>query len=194
MGQLALVRLSAPTKPMPPAGAPAATSAEVATFGAWVDAGMPLGSCGSIDPTGGQPTCATNSYWTQGNRESSDMNPGLACLACHASSGERDKSYVFSGTVFPAFHEKDQCSARPPSGVRVEIYDKNGALVLAMTPQPFSGNFHSSTSVSVALPYTAKVVANGRISEMTTPQTNGDCNGCHTVQGTNGAYGRIVWP
>jgi predicted CXXCH cytochrome family protein len=29
---------------------------------------------------------------------------------------------------------------------------------------------------------------------MTTPQTNGDCNSCHTEQGTNGASGRIVWP
>lgn len=121
------------------------------------------------------------------------MNPGVACLACHARSGEADKSYPFSGTVFPSLHEQNLCNAMPPSDIRVEIYDKNGALALTMAPDPTSGNFHSNISVTVALPYTARVVSNAGVLEMTQPQRSGDCNGCHTVQGAYGASGRIVW-
>jgi len=29
---------------------------------------------------------------------------------------------------------------------------------------------------------------------MTAPQTSGDCNGCHTQTGANGAPGRITLP
>jgi hypothetical protein len=55
-----------------------------------------------------------------------------------------------------------------------------------------SGNFSSSTTIR--LPYTAKVIANGAERAMGTPQTNGDCNACHTQAGTMNAPGRIVVP
>lgn len=121
------------------------------------------------------------------------MNPGVACLACHARSGEADKNYPFSGTVFPSLNEKNLCNAMPPSDVKVEIYDKNGALALTLTPDPTSGNFHSKIGVTVALPYTARVVSDAGVVEMIQPQMSGDCNGCHTVQGAYGAFGRVVW-
>lgn len=192
-GQAAVARLASVLSPMPPTYAPAATSAEIAAFSAWVDAGMPAGSCAGFDAGVPEPTCASNSFWSRGNKESPAMNPGVACLACHAISGEADKNYAFSGTVFPSLHEQNLCNAMPPSGIRVEIYDKNGALVLTMTPDPTSGNFHSNVTVTVALPYTARVVSNAGVLEMTQPQMSGDCNGCHTVQGASGASGRIVW-
>jgi hypothetical protein len=44
------------------------------------------------------------------------------------------------------------------------------------------------------LPFTAKVTFQGREIVMTTPQTDGDCNSCHTETGANGAPGRIKLP
>ena len=50
------------------------------------------------------------------------------------------------------------------------------------------------------IPYRARLVANGLSREMTYAQTSGDCNGCHTEQGTHvapetiDAPGRLVWP
>jgi hypothetical protein len=58
------------------------------------------------------------------------------------------------------------------------------------------GNFMSSSrNANVPLPFTARVVSpTGGITQMMTPQMTGDCNGCHTEQGANGAPGRILLP
>ncbi|MEW6432813.1 MAG: hypothetical protein AB1730_15015 [Myxococcota bacterium] len=198
LGQRSSARLHDTAMPMPPTYSPQPTAAELATFDGWISSGMPEGACGAVDagvPDAGPAptTCSTNSFWTSGDHGSGDMNPGLACKTCHASKAFF-KQYPFSGTVYPSLHEQDRCNARPPTGTKIEILDKNGNVALTMTPSGTSGNFHSSLLVSVAMPYTARLTANGRTSTMTTPQTNGDCNTCHTEQGKNGALGRIVWP
>jgi mono/diheme cytochrome c family protein len=46
----------------------------------------------------------------------------------------------------------------------------------------------------LALPYTAKVVQNGKTRAMGAAQTSGDCNACHTPTGANGAPGRVTIP
>ena len=90
---------------------------------------------------------------------------------------------------------KNLCNAELDAGVRVEIIDKNGQVALTLTPFELSGNFRSDGVTSgVALPYTARVTANGKTARMLTPQTSGDCNSCHTEQGTSGAVGRITFP
>lgn len=193
--QQSVVRMNAPANPMPPVGYPAPAAAELAAFTAWVNASVPAGDCGSLMPDAGPAptTCASNSMWTLGDQESPNMNPGLACKACHARDAPF-KNYPFMGTVYPSAHEKDRCFARPPAGTRIEIIDRNGAVAVTMTPSTASGNFRSASSAPVQLPYTARVIANGKTVSMTTPQTDGDCNTCHTEQGTNGATGRIFWP
>jgi hypothetical protein len=181
---------------MPPAGNAAGTVAELAAFDAWIAAGMPTGTCGTIDPPDAGPaptTCASGSYWTYGNQESANMNPGKPCLACHSSQAP-DKAYTFSGTVFLARHEKDTCNSKPPAATKVEIIDHNGVVALTLSVSTTSGNFNSARNVSLALPYTARVYNGTRTATMTTPQTSGDCNSCHTEQGINGALGRIVLP
>jgi mono/diheme cytochrome c family protein len=197
IGQRSSVRLHAASNAMPPLGSPTATAAEIAAFDSWVTANMPVGTCGAIDAgvvdAGPAPTtCATNSYWTGGNTESANMNPGLACLTCHRSRAP-GKAYQFSGTVFPGLHEKNLCNARQ-AGAQVQIIDRNGVVALTLSVSSTSGNFHSSLLTTVALPYTARVTMGGRTATMMTPQTNGDCNVCHTEQGTSGASGRIVTP
>lgn len=195
IGARSSIRVHAASNPMPPLGVPAPTAAELSAFDGWLSTGMPTGTCGAIDAGVAGPaptTCVTGSYWNLGNTESANMNPGLACLACHRNQAP-DKAYPFSGTIFPSLHEKDRCNSRP-AGVQVQIIDVNGNVALTLNPSTTSGNFHSSLYANVALPYTARVTAGGRTATMTTPQTNGDCNSCHTEQGTSGALGRIVAP
>jgi hypothetical protein len=60
-----------------------------------------------------------------------------------------------------------------------------------------AGNFWHSDLLGFAAipkPYTAKVVAGGKVREMVAPQTDGDCNKCHTEAGTSSAPGRIMAP
>jgi hypothetical protein len=131
----------------------------------------------------------------------------MACRACHQGQnflsqnpqGVSSSSHVFDfmGKVFPTLHEKNTCLAKPPGTVTVEIIDANGAVAVTMMTSVSSngsGNFYSGANLNVHLPYTARVLFNGKVNTMTTPQTVGDCNTCHTEQGVNGAPGRILWP
>jgi len=136
-----------------------------------------------------QPICTSGNDWAKGNHGSSSMNPGLACLACHATMN--GPSLTFAGTVYPTAHEPDLCDGAAGSdGARVVITGADGNTVM-LTPGA-AGNFDSATKVM--LPFTAKVTYQGRTRAMTATQTSGDCNGCHTQSGTNGAPGRIVLP
>lgn len=122
------------------------------------------------------------------------MNPGLACRGCHVTKAPF-QAYYFAGTAYSSLHEKDTCDAvAPPAGTKIEILDKTGAVATTLTPNAV-GNFHYALIFNlVQLPYTARIVSNGKTSTMTTAQTETDCNSCHTEQGANGAAGRIVWP
>jgi hypothetical protein len=46
----------------------------------------------------------------------------------------------------------------------------------------------------VVTPFHAKVTYMGRERAMATAQTSGDCNSCHTQNGTMSAPGRILLP
>jgi mono/diheme cytochrome c family protein len=60
------------------------------------------------------------------------------------------------------------------------------------------GNFYYEGSI--ATPYQAQVQAGSAVRVMTHTQTSGDCNGCHTVNGSSNtpgatsAPGRIMAP
>ena len=193
--QLALARMQDPMSPMPPAGAPVPAD-QIAIFQRWVAAGMPAGTtttCGSgmPDPLNAAPRCTSNLTWFFGNNLGDFMNPGEACIACHAT--RRAPSYQIAGTVYPSGHEPAQCI--PPlnvaAGARVEITDAAGHVTNITTNA--TGNFHWAGAL--ALPYTARVVASdGRQRRMNTPQRNGDCNACHTAAGLMEAPGRITMP
>ncbi|MEI8259068.1 MAG: hypothetical protein WCJ30_25650, partial [Deltaproteobacteria bacterium] len=93
-------------------------------------------------------------------------------------------------------HAQDDCNAFPvgspiPSTVVVEITDAMG-VVSRVTPNA-AGNF-ALIAFSFTLPYTARVVYMGRERRMLAPQTDGDCNTCHTQAGASGAPGRITLP
>jgi hypothetical protein len=149
------------------------------------------------------PTCPSGMLYGDGsdgiNGQQSTMYPGRACNACHASTQGPDTPPIFAaaGTVFATGKVVDDCL--PPTSIdltqaKVVLHDANGDHTLNVG---IDGNFSSK---SIVYPYTAKVTYMGKERAMATPQSNGDCNGCHTAAGTNTtpgaapAPGRIALP
>lgn len=128
--------------------------------------------------------CSTGAAWTGGEGER--MDPGRACIECHSKGG--GPRFTFAGTVMGKLTEEDNCIG--PTGAQVILVGADGKAVSITTNDV--GNFR--TNLPLALPYRAKIVANGKTKEMTTPQTSGDCNACHTKTGANAAPGRLTMP
>jgi mono/diheme cytochrome c family protein len=207
VAQLTVIRMQSTSMPMPPAPLPRATTAEISTIEQWVAAGTPQIQCaggtdgGAVDagplmpdPFAVSPVCTSKQMWTGGNRGSSSMNPGVACIACHSLG--RGPSFALAGTLYPTAHEPDLCNGvNGNSGAQVVITGADGHMV-TLTPNS-AGNF--SYQGTTATPYQAKVVYMGRERAMIEAQTSGDCNNCHTQDGampsgTIKAPGRILLP
>jgi len=150
-------------------------------------AGNDSGSGSANDPFTAPPTCTSNRTWTGGNSGSSSMNPGLACIDCHSRSG--GPSFTIAGTVYPTGHEPDRCNGF--SGAAQVVITGADGRTTTLTPNA-AGNFYSTASI--ARPFQAKVVYQGRERMMGSAPSSGDCNSCHTQSGSSGAPGRIVLP
>lgn len=194
-----LQRMQDSLAPMPPAPASPATSADIARLQAWLQAGAPKGSCEHEPEDPGESpydapvTCTSGSYWTAFDSGAPWMNPGLPCIKCHRQNFAFAPVFSVAGTVFPTAHEPDTCFGVPATtGAQVIITDANGQE-LSPIRVVSGGNFGEIIS-GLALPYRAKVVVGGNERVMLTPQTNGDCNACHTQAGAQGARGRIIVP
>jgi len=191
-----VMRMQDGTRPMPPAPAATVPQKEIDAFAAWVSAGRPSKKCETMqpdDPFAKPPMCSSGKTYTGGTPKE-EMNPGLACLACHKAKGKA-ADVTLAGTVYITGHEPDKCLGGPASGMpmaTVEITDANKRII--SLPVNASGNFLYKGSMAIALPYTAVVKWNGKTREMKGPQMNMDCNGCHTQDGSNGAPGRIALP
>lgn len=199
-GARALFRMQDSASPMPPAPNPPVAAAEQSAFSAWVDAGMPGGTCSSAVDAGtvipdpvftAAPTCTSGQYWTSGDEGSARMHPGLACIGCHTRTG--GPRFAVGGTVYPTGHEYDDCNGSAASSAVVQVTDHNG------TTQSFTvnaaGNFSGSGGSGwPVFPIVAKVTFQGRTRSMTTPVLSGDCNSCHTQTGASNAPGRIALP
>jgi hypothetical protein len=204
--QVALQRMQSAASPMPPSPASPATSAEIATLQNWINAGYPSGSCSGDagvpvndagvpvnDPLNAAPTCTSKTNWTRGTNGSASMEPGQACISCHARSGGEAPTFVIAGTLYPTGHEPDNCNGASgsTSGAKIVVVGSNGNSV-SLTPNG-AGNFYSSTSLPG--PYKAKVVSGSGVERvMSSTASTGDCNSCHTQNGANGAPGRITLP
>jgi hypothetical protein len=143
----------------------------------------------STDPFLGPPVCTSGTSWISGNRGSPLMHPGLPCLSCHRGGGA--PPFFIAGTVYPTAHEPNDCDGSL-IGLQASVVVTGADGITLTFPVNSVGNFYSARVVPV--PFTAKVVAGDAERVMTTPQTNGDCNSCHTEGGANGAPGRIVLP
>jgi mono/diheme cytochrome c family protein len=195
MAARSLARMKDSQFPMPPAPASPPTNEEIAAFEAWIEASTPPVNCnfgGPKDPGPDQYLCTTDSYWTGGSSGSPWMMPGHACVACHKTTNSAPR-FAVAGTLYATAHEPDTCYGVPASaGAMVVITDANG-VELPPIPVSAGGNFFARWT-SLAVPYRAKVVLGDSERVMLTPQTNGDCNACHTRDGAQGALGRITLP
>jgi hypothetical protein len=164
--------------------------AGVASDGSGPDAGTAVDSGGAgPDPFAAAPTCSSAMTWTRGDHGSAVMNPGRACLACHAAN--HGPAFTIAGTVYPTGHEPDLCDgAGDASSASITVTGADG-LAVTLTPNA-AGNFYSATPLK--LPLQARISYQGRERAMSVGQASGDCNGCHTQAGDSGAPGRIVLP
>ena len=194
----ALTRMKASTSPMPPSG-PKPSASEIAAFQAWVTASTPKGTkCGgttgsdasvSIPEDAAPPPnpyntplqCSSKKTWTSGT--GSTMRPGDACGRCH--------NINIAGTVYPTAHEPTNCYG-VASGSTVVVTDaKNKTVNITVNS---AGNFLYSSSTVLTAPYTVKVISGSKTRAMSAKAPNGDCNSCHTANGTQSAPGRIMAP
>jgi mono/diheme cytochrome c family protein len=205
---LGLQRMQAAASPMPPKPIPAVSAAEIASWAAWVNGGLPKGTCGGVDAGppdttfDGPSTCTSGQFFSGGSDGTgSSMYPGRACNACHAQSGGEAPMFAAAGTVFDLGHVPNNClptaaQSADLTQAQVVIHDANG-VDHTLTVNS-NGNFRSKGSIPY--PYTAKVVYMGKERAMATPQSDGDCNGCHTDKGTSTiqggppAPGRVALP
>lgn len=189
-----LARMQDAQSPMPPGQPGAVSASDLALLQAWVDSGTPKGSCGTAGGGAAGGPFASPAKCTSGNMQSpgegGGMAPGRACMSCHTGAGEEQSGFTVAGTVYPSAHEPNDCQSAGVSGSVVQITDANNqVLTLQVGP---SGNFY--TGQAVALPYSAKVIFQGRERPMGGKQQSGDCNSCHTQAGAGNAPGRVVIP
>jgi mono/diheme cytochrome c family protein len=184
---------------MPPKPAAAPTASEVAAVAAWVAAGMPREGCATpvdagspaVNPYDTPLKCTSGATWPPGNG-SELMEPGGACISCHLTS-EEAPTYTIAGTVYPSAHEPDECNgvATSSSGaLSVLITEATGTSHIL--PVNSVGNFFYEGTI--ATPFDAQVQAGNAVRVMVHTQTSGDCNGCHTVNGSSNTPGATSAP
>jgi mono/diheme cytochrome c family protein len=184
---------------MPPKPATPPSASELAAFQSWVQIGMPQAACQvevdagtAKNPYDTPLQCSSGTTWQGGDRGSDLMHPGLPCIACHTSRGE-GPGYSIAGTVFPSAHEPDDCNGAASSAsgpLSVLITEANGNT--HTLPVNSAGNFFLRGTITT--PYQAEVHSGGSVRVMTHTQTSGDCNGCHTVNGSSNTAGATSAP
>lgn len=135
--------------------------------------------------------CTSGVTWNQGDFGTPEMHPGRACLQCHATE-RRAPSLSLAGTVYPTGHEPDECNGVDGFFVDAHVIVTDAAGHVHDMQLFNSGSFYSVDPIT--FPITAEIQYQGRSRRMTTPAPSGDCNLCHTEQGTSAAPGRILLP
>lgn len=154
------------------------------------------GAANPLDPLNAAARCSSAIFWTPADGDTRHMRPGEGCNrngACHGAGAQL--VWGVAGTVYSTGHEPDDCSGFDPTLagpdlVHVVITDATGTEI-SLLPND-SGNFYVG---SVALPAHVKMIGpNGKERAMVEPIATGDCNGCHSQAGSQGAPGRVTIP
>ena len=104
------------------------------------------------------------------------------------------------GTAYPTAHEPDNCnSTNIPTGATVQVVDAKMKMFSMIIDAVGNFSMKTATTNPITFPIEVKIVSGGRERIMGEPAPNGDCNGCHTVNGNNPdggnkAPGRIMLP
>jgi hypothetical protein len=211
LAEEALARMQDATSPMPPTGL--LDAAAVEPFARWVADGMPQATCDETltppdNPYDTPLVCTSNKYWTDGDEGDEEMHPGHACIACHLDpdafgAGDDDDEeeeeeeedddlpiYSIAGTVYPTAHEPNDCYGVDDGAIFVHVEDADGVVMTLPTNE--AGNFF--TEAALRAPYRVKVIRGDQVRAMSELAEHGDCNVCHTQDGTEDAPGRIMAP
>lgn len=138
------------------------------------------------------PSCVSGQTWMDRNRGSRLMHPGQACVSCHVRTAD-EGPMLLAGTVFHHEREVDDCYGvagnRRTSGGYVEVTDANNTVV--RMPLNEAGNFYYEGSAALQMPLHGITVVSptGGRNSMDGEAPHGDCNGCHTREGTNTVAG-----
>lgn len=171
--------------------------AEVVSHVDEYDAGPPVKpSDGSAEPeTGPVGACMSGKFWTDGIKPNSPQKvPGRTCVSsmCHSATSKAPNiPLTMAGTIYGGLHDVDDCNGVDGTeGYAVAIMDEMGVEI---PPRIFvgpTGNF----TYTKALPanFKVKVIKGGIDTAMNAPVSDGNCNSCHTADGTKGAKGRII--
>ena len=139
------------------------------------------------------PPCVTGVRWTQGNEGDRRMHPGQACVACHLR--EREGPTLIGGTVYAQPLQVDNCygvrgtTSTTAGSAYVEATDAAG-LTFRMAINE-AGNFYynSRTRITFPLRHVTVVAPSGQRNAMDGDAPHGDCNACHTREGTTTVAG-----
>ncbi|HEY3354333.1 MAG TPA: hypothetical protein VGQ83_13860 [Polyangia bacterium] len=99
------------------------------------------------------------------------MNPGTACLGCHATmSGSR--KFTLAGTMYT-----DAAGSAKAAGVTVHVSDANGQTLALVSGN--DGAFY--TTQAITFPVSIRASKCPTVQEMPAQASSGDCNqaGCH---------------
>lgn len=165
-------------------------------------ASLALLSCGDEAPgprlPGWGAACVSGTYWGRGDYGDNLMHPGRACISCHAERA-RGPRFTVAGTLYTEFHEEDDCNGsagRPNARPEVEVTDATGVPFFITANS--AGNFYTTHPFRFPLQRVRVFSPNGTVVEMGSAAPHGDCNACHTREGTNTATGmapgRVVIP
>jgi hypothetical protein len=136
--------------------------------------------------------CQSGKFWTDGIKPGfPEKTPGRGCLntGCHTPTSK--VPLTVGGTIYGGLHDVDDCNGVDGVGYAVAILDEAGMEIPNL--KLFvggSGNFYTTR----ALPpnFKVKVIKGGIDTAMIAPISDGNCNSCHTAEGTKGAKGRII--
>jgi len=135
-------------------------------------------------------SCSSDSWWTSGNEGSTLMTPGGDCTGCHVRRGE-GPVYEIAGTVYFDYADADNCNG--VDGAEVVVTDANGTEFTATSNA--AGNFFLTPGqANVTYPASVVVRYQGGERAMVNTIADGNCNVCHTVDGTQAAPGRVIAP
>ena len=204
VAQRVVARMQDPNFPMPPNPIALSPQSDIDTIQAWIDSGyaVPEGTQTCTPPAGGTDPFATDPICTNGKfttvKADVNMFPGEACVSCHVKNN--GPKLAFAGTVYPTAHEPNDCKGVLITGAQVLVTDSTQKTYTANVQS--NGDFYMYAppklgGITLVPPYTVRLTYQGRERDMTglvTAPTDGDCNGCHTETGDNGAPGRILLP
>ena len=124
----------------------------------------------------GEGGCGETNISQNGSNRSHNM--GQNCMNCHKSGGPGEGCFNAAGTVYDSL-----LSTTRPNGTIKLFTGPNGSGTVAATIEVDArGNFHTTDNINFGSGlYPSVTGSSGQIRYMSTPVTQGACNGCHGV-------------